>query len=295
MKKVFNIGGVSYNSIIHLDEFPEPVPTTIHHCKFKEAVANTGAGKAVSLCKLDFDVTFHSLIGRDSYGEEIINYLDQPQLNFIYDIDPQGTERHLNIMNQKGERISIFMNPMSDTPDIDYDKFSDELNSSDIVVVNISNYCRNILPLCNEVGVEVWTDLHDYDGTSGYHQDFINASDYIFLSSDNLKDYKPFMESMILQGKKIVVCTHGKDGASVITPDGWMDIPIIDKYVMKDTNGAGDAFFSGFVYGHSKEYSIRKCMQLATISAGLCIQSDEIANHDLSAKRIDQEYQKYFS
>ncbi len=295
MKKIFNTGGASFNSIIHLDEFPQPIPTTIHDCKFKEAVGNTGVGKAVTLSKLGFDVTFHAMIGQDLYAEKIKLFLDQPNLNFIYDIDPKGTERHLNLMNHKGERISIFMNSISNDPAIDYKIFEGYLKSSDYVVVNISNYCRNILPICKAKRISIWTDLHDYDGNSIYHQDFIEASDYIFLSSDNLKNYKPFMQKMINVGKKLVVCTHGKEGASALTKQGWIETPAINDFKIKDTNGAGDAFFSGFMYGFSINYSLEKCMQYGTIAGGLCIQSENIANDNLSEKIIENEYLKYYS
>ncbi len=294
MKKIFNIGGASYNSIIHLDEFPEPIPKTIHHCEFKETVGNTGAGKAITLSKLGFYVAFHSMIGIDVYGKKIMEYLDRPNLNFIKDFDPTGTERHLNLMNKKGERISIFMNPMSDNPEIDYTIFDEHIKSSDFVVVNISNYCRNVLPICKANRVEVWTDLHDYDGKNNYHQDFIDTSDYIFLSSDNLKNYKTFMEEMIQQGKKLVVCTHGKAGASALTQEGWVEVEAVTDYKIKDTNGAGDAFFSGFLYGFSKEYSVEKCMQLGSIAGGLCVQSELIASEELSEEFLEEEFLKYY-
>ena len=120
MMNIFIIGGASYNSVITLDEFPKAIPQTIHNCHFNETIGNTGAGKALTLSRLGFNTTFHSLIGKDSFGEKVTSFLQEPNLNFISDIDPKGTERHLNIMNSRGERISIFMNPSSDTPTINY-------------------------------------------------------------------------------------------------------------------------------------------------------------------------------
>jgi len=296
MKTIFIAGGVSYNSIINLDEFPKPEPKTIHHCKFKETVGNTGAGKAVTLSKLGFNVTFHSVISNDSYGKNITKYLNQPRLNFIPDIDDNGTERHLNIMNKKGERISIFMNPASDNPIIDYSKFHDYIKSADYVVINISNYCRNLLDICKEYDIPIWTDLHDYDIGNPYHQDFVEAADYIFLSSDNLKGYRGFMQEQIRAGKKLVVCTHAKKGATALTENGeWIETPIINSYKMKDANGAGDAFFSGFLYGFSKNYATEKNMQMATISAGLCIGSEHIASEQLTSIFLEKEYNKYYN
>lgn len=295
MKKVFITGGASYNSIITLDEFPQAIPQTIHNCCFDEIIGNTGAGKALTLSKLGFNTTFHSLIGKDIFGDKVRTHLKEPNLHFISDIDPNGTERHLNIMNSRGERISIFINPSSDEPNIDYEKFEDYLIHSDYVVINISNYSRNILPICKRLNKEIWIDLHDYDGKNNYHQDFIDAADYIFLSSDNLPDYKSFMEEQIECGKKLVVCTHGKGGATAYTKERkWIEIPIINNYVIKNTNGAGDSFFSGFLYGFSKGYVVEKCMQFGSITAGLCIEDELITSKYLSDVLIEKEYQIYY-
>ncbi len=295
MKNIFISGNASYNSVITLDEFPAPEPKTIHHCHFKETLGNTGAGKAKTLSQLGFCTTFHSLIGEDAYGEKVTKALEHSNLTFMYDIDPKGTERHVNIMNNKGERISIFINPSTDEPAINYSKFEQPIAKADFVVLNISNYSRNIIPVCQKLKKEIWTDLHDYNLGNTYHQDFINAADYVFLSSDNLKDYHSFMENQINLGKKLVVCTHGKKGATALTPNGeWIEVPIIEDYKMKNTNGAGDAFFSGFIYGFSKEYSILKCMQMGTVVAGLCITSETITAENLSKNLLESEFLKHF-
>ena len=295
MKTIFIIGGASYNSVITLDEFPKAIPQTIHNCHFDETIGNTGAGKALTLSKLGFNTTFHSLIGNDVFGEKVQSYLQKPNLNFISDIDPNGTERHLNIMNRRGERISIFMNASSDTPKINYSKFEKQLKASDFVLINIANYCRNIIPICKELNKIIWTDLHDYDGKNEYHQDFINAANYIFLSSDNLSDYKPFMKQQITKGKELVVCTHAKGGATAYTKEKqWIEIPIIDSYKMINANGAGDSFFSGFLYGFSKGFNTEKCLRFATITAGLCIESPMITSNILSETLIENEYLKHY-
>jgi sugar/nucleoside kinase (ribokinase family) len=257
MKKVFICGGASYNSVITLDEFPEPVSQTIHQCPFNETIGNTGADKVLNLCKLDFDITFHTVIGQDTFGEKVLSYLNHPNINVITDIEPNGTERHVNIMNSKGERISIFINPNSENININYSKFEKYIATSDFTVINISDYCRHIIPVCKKLKKEIWTDLHDYDGKNRYHQDFIEASDYIFMSSEKYKDYKTFMKKQIEAGKKLVVCTHGENGATALCQkEGWIDVKAINSFKIVNTNGAGDAFFSGFLYGYSKGFDI---------------------------------------
>lgn len=153
-------------------------------------------------------------------------------------------------MDNRGERISIFINPSSDDPVIDYIKFEKELKKSAFKIINIANYCRNILPVCKKLDKEIWTDLHDYDGKSDYHHDFIDAADYIFLSSDNLPEFKPFMQKQIENNKKLIVYTHGKKGATAYTSERkWIEVPIVKSYKLNNSNGAGDSFFSGFLYG----------------------------------------------
>jgi sugar/nucleoside kinase (ribokinase family) len=244
MKKILVLGGASYDAIVHLDSFPIPTPQTIHQCQFHEAVGSTGVGKAANLCKLGFDVDLQILTGNDHQGVIIREYVSKLPLNLLNDTDPNGTERHVNLMNALGQRISIFLTSTSSNPPIQYEKYLPNIQAADLVVLNIVDYCRKFIPLLQEHKKEIWTDLHDYDGLNLYHQDFIEAANYIFMSSDNLPDYQDCMLKLIESGKKLLVCTHGSQGASLLTPDKhWIHTPVMDGFERVDTNGAGDAFF----------------------------------------------------
>jgi sugar/nucleoside kinase (ribokinase family) len=296
MKSIFIVGGVSYNSVVTLNAFPEPKPQTIHNCNFNETIGNTGAGKALALSKLGFKTYLHALLGKDIFGEKVISDLKEPNLNFTYSLDPNGTERHLNILNSKGERISIFINPSSDEVIIDYDTFRAQISSSDFVVINISNYCRNFIPICKEFNKEIWTDLHDYDGCNTYHQEFIDVADFIFFSDVNFKNYKAFMKKMIKQGKKIVVCTHGSKGATAYTSNKeWIFEPAILDFELVNSNGAGDNFFSGFLYAYSEGRTIQECMKFGAIAGALCINSDELVSENLNKDILETIYLEYYN
>ncbi len=115
------------------------------------------------------------------------------------------------------------------------------------------------------------------------------------MGSDSMPDYLPFMEALIRRGKKLVVCTHGKEGSSALTSQGeWIETPIINAYAKLDTNGAGDAFFSGFLYGYSQGYALEVCLRIATVVAGLCVTSSELALPSLSAGLVEAEYARHF-
>jgi sugar/nucleoside kinase (ribokinase family) len=171
----------------------------------------------------------------------------------------------------------------------------EEIKTCDAVILNIIGYTKLLLPLLKKYKKPVWTDLHDYDVGNPYHEDYIEIADYIFVSSDNMPDYRPVMEQWVARGKELVVCTHGKGGSTALTKDGqWIETPIIQDYPYKDANGAGDSFFSGFMYGIFQSKPVEECMKLGTIAAGLCITSSELAYEGLSEELLKNEFVKYF-
>lgn len=285
------IGGVSFNTMVYLDTFPQPLPQTIVSRGFHETIGSTGAGKALNLRRLGFDVTLQGVIGDDALGRRLIGELTAAGIEFLYDIDPRGTQRHLNLMDRAGQRMSIFLEPGSFEPAIDADRIVRRVDSSDYVLLNISNYCRTLIPLIRPHGKPIWCDLHDYDGHDPYYDDFIAAADVVLLSSNRLPGYRAFLERMIAQGKQLAICTHGSQGATALTGTGeWIETPAIPGYTLIDSNGAGDSFLAGFMYGRARGYTARQSLQLGALAGGLCITSTELAFPELSPALLEHEY-----
>ncbi|WP_079508913.1 carbohydrate kinase family protein [Mesobacillus jeotgali] len=295
MKKVLVIGGTTFDTVIHLEKLPNPEPQTIHYAAFTETLGSTGAGKALNLSKLKVPTTLHSIIGNDEYGAKIRKKLDENEVDFVYDHDPKGTERHVNLMSEEGERISIFLTQSSADLHLNLHRLEQLIKDADLVVLNIIAYTKQLIPLIKKYNKPVWTDLHDYNPGNPYHDEFIDIADYIFVSSDNMPDYKGTMEKWIAMGKELVVCTHGKKGSTALKKNQkWIETPIIGQYQYKDANGAGDSFFSGFLFGYLKGKSTEESLKLGTICAGLCITSDELAYEELNPHLVEMEYRKYF-
>jgi acarbose 7IV-phosphotransferase len=294
MQKVFVIGGTTFDHIVYLPELPGNQPQTIHNAPFRETTGSTGSGKALNLTKLNVPNTLYSVLGNDVYGNSIIHHLQQNGVDFFYDIDPKGTERHINIMDAEGRRISMFITQSSEILHFSKAKIEVAIQQSGIIVLNIIGYCRQLIPLLANCNKPVWTDLHDYDGSNAYHTDFIDVSQYIHLSSDNLPDYLPVMERLIAAGKELVICTHGREGATLLMKDGTsIEQPALVSYPLTDANGAGDSFFSGFLYGWLNDQTPVRCMQMGAVCAGLCIGDQELASRLLSPAYLEAEMQRH--
>ncbi len=289
MSKIFIIGGTTFDHIISLESFPEPVPQTIHKAMFNEATGSTGSGKALCLTKLGVPNVLYSVLGNDEYGNRIIRHLESENVKLIFDFDPKGTERHVNIMNSEGERISIFITQSSEKPQISFEKVEQSVRDADIIVLNIISYCKEIIPLLPIKQKPIWTDLHDYTEGNEYHEPFIEASDYIFLSSDNLTDYKLTMTRLMGRGKELVVCTHGKKGATALTKNGdWIEEPALKGYILTDSNGAGDCFFSGFLYAYCLGKTVKDCMRFGAICGAESITSNQLVPSHLSSRYVNE-------
>lgn len=295
MKQIFVIGAATFNTLIYVAQFPDPRPHTVFSKGLHETVGGTGAGKALNLNRLGFQVTFHSMVGDDAAGQAVRRYLDEAGLQSIHDLDPAGTERHVNLMDDEGRRISIYVVYGTFAPAVNWSPIEAAIVSSDLVALNISNYCRGAIPLARQYGKPIWCDIHDYDGENNYHTEFIEAADVLFMSSDSMPRYRDFMQAQIDAGKSLVICTHGKDGATALANAGeWITVPALTSYGKKDTNGAGDSFFAGFLYAHTQGYAVEKCLQMGTIVGGLCITASELVYPDLSVALLESEYQRHY-
>lgn len=287
------LGGCSYNSMIYLDEFPQETET--HHARdFQETVGSTGTGKTLNLGRLGLNVTFHAMIGQDRYGEVIKETFATEPATFLYDVDPNGTERHVNLMNADGERISIFVVEATPEPDIDYSRLTDLVKSNEVLLINPVDYTRPLLSVAERHKTSIWCDIHAYDGDDPHYEAFIEAADYLFMSEEGIDDARGFMHEQVEAGANLVVCTQGAEGSVALTSDGtWIEMAA-EPFEMVDTNGAGDAYVSGFLYGHSQGEDIETCMQLGTIAGGLAVGSYELAHPNLSIDRLTAEYENRY-
>lgn len=293
MQKVLILGGSTYDLVIHLNELPGAIPQTIHKAPFIEGCGSTGTGKAVPLTYLGIPNTLYTAFGNDWYGKQVENFLADKKVNLVSITDPSGTQRHVNIMDKDGRRISMFITQSSDELPHDEALIKRLLEECDLVVLNIIPYCRQLIPLVKASGKPVWTDLHDYDGLNAYHEPFLQVSQFVQLSSDNLPGYLPVMENMIASGRQMVVCTHGRVGATLMASDGTrVDVPAIEGMEIIDSNGAGDSFFAGLLYGYLKNADWKTCLQYATIAGAWAVTDSELACRNLSPSFIENELTK---
>lgn len=276
--KTLSLGGIAWNTMVYLESFPDPHPQTVFARGSHTTVGSSGAGKALNFASLGCDATLWGLLGDDEPGQQVRSFLADRGVALVSAADPRGTMRHVNLMDDAGGRISIFAHLGSNEFSVDVDVLRPTARAADVVSVTIMDYCRQLLPMLRGIGKPIWIDIHDYDGANPYHDEFIEAADFLFMSSQLHADWRTFLEERVGAGATVAVATHGARGASGITAtDGWVDVPAIPVDEIVDTNGAGDAFFAGFATEWSRGADLESALQGGARHAARAIQSPDLA------------------
>lgn len=274
---------MSWNLLIHTEELPRPEPHTLFAQWHHETLGGTSAGKALNLRRLGVDVALATLVGDDDHGERILRRLRAAGVDVIAGRSGNGSERHTNIMDAAGRRVSIYLTLPVAGPDADLPKDRQEaaLAAAEVVVVDLADHSRRFLDLARANGQPIWCDLHDYDGLSDFHTEFRDAADVLFVSAERLPDPEQFLYEQIAAGKQLVVCTRGANGAVALNTGGELtEVSAQDVPDVVDTNGAGDAFFAGFLAAHLDGRSPRQCLEQATEVAASCLRSPDLVATD---------------
>ncbi|MEU4428588.1 PfkB family carbohydrate kinase [Actinoplanes sp. NPDC024001] len=285
MQPVLIAGPVSWNLLVHVGELPPAQPHTVFADWHHEAIGGTSAGKALNLARLGVPVTLATVLGDDEAGRRIISGLAGAGIELLTAASSNGTERHTNLMDAHGRRLSIYLTlPVAAGPVAVPDE---TMAAAAVVVADLADHSRPVLRAARAAGKEIWCDLHDYDGRSEFHREFVEAADCVFLSSERLPDPGAFLRDRIAAGARLAVCTSGADGAIALQRGGEL-VRVAAEPVAEviDTNGAGDAFFAGFLAAHLRGEELPECLRQAARAGAAAVRSRELAAADLSPELV---------
>jgi len=279
--EVLVAGPASWNEIVHLDALPDAVPHTVFANRSYRTVGGTSAGKALNLAALGRRVLLRTVLGDDDAGRSVRDALAVPGLELADAPSSDGaTERHLNLMGAGSERLSVYLHAPSDVPTTDpgWDRTLAVLEEARAVVVDLAPHAEPLLGEAARRGVAVWADVHDWDGRSAFHRPWVDGATYLFLSSERLSGYRELMTERVAAGARLVVCTHGADGATALDATGrWHEVDAVPVERVVDTNGAGDGFVAGFLDAHLDGADVREALAAAARHAARVVTSEALA------------------
>ncbi len=298
---VLVLGGAGVDTIVHVPELPLPYADSyMIRPGIETRAGQSGDFVALGLHALGLRTHHLDMIGDDHEGDLVRALHRDRGIPLTEAPQSRGTKRAVNLVGPDGRRLSLY----DASRGHDSDRFDEStvrrlVAASRHAHVVITQPCAFTLPVLREAGVTVSTDLHDWDGIDTYHEAFALQADIVFLSTTALTDPERTMRDIAGRGRaRIVVATAGADGSYLLYDDELTHTAAVTPPApVVDSNGAGDAFASGFVLGLLNGEDPRRCALHGTVAGAYACtvpssRTDAIGRDELLARVAEVETER---
>ncbi|GAA3191799.1 adenosine kinase [Dactylosporangium siamense] len=254
MIDVLVLGGAGVDTVVSVPALPLPPADSHLVPAILTRAGQTGDGVALGLHALGLRTSHLDVLGDDPEGQLVRDLHERHGVPFTVVPTPAGTKRAVNLVDPLGRRSSLYDGSRQDESALFPEPLLRDLaGRARHVHVSITHPCQHALDVLAGLPVTVSTDLHDWDGVNAYHEQFARGADVVFMSAAALPDVPATLRRVLAMGRpRVAVATAGAEGAYLLTRDAPDVLPVPVAALPApavDSNGAGDAFVSGFLFG----------------------------------------------
>ena len=91
-----------------------------------------------------------------------------------------------------------------------------------------------------------------------------------------------------------VVITRGKEGSTIYSRDGQIDVPVVSVAEAKDPTGCGDAYRAGLLYGLANELDWQTTGRIASLMGAVKIAEYGTQNHRFTIEQFRHRFRDAF-
>ncbi|WP_431889045.1 carbohydrate kinase family protein [Nocardiopsis alba] len=270
---VLVVGGAGVDTIVRVEDLEVPSGDSTGVPPIHDYVAHTGNGVARGCRALGLRTAFLDFLGDDPQGRAIEEAYALDGLDFTSVHSPHGTPRAVNLVDARGRRFSFYDGRHPADLRLPRDVWLPMVERAGHVHMSITGVNRDMYPDLHRSGVPSSTDLHDWDGDNPHHRHYALNSDLVFLSAGALEDRLEEVLHGIVHDERgrarLAVAMDGANGCHLLArgeddvrhfPAARPGRPVVD------TNGAGDAFVSGFLHAHLNGLGVEECVLAGSVS-----------------------------
>ncbi|MGW8990808.1 PfkB family carbohydrate kinase [Streptomyces zhihengii] len=287
---VLVLGGAGVDTIVYVPRLPLPYADSyMIGSGIETRAGQTGDFVALGLSALGLRTHHLDMVGDDGPGDLVREFHRQHGIGLTALPLQAGTKRAVNLVGPDGRRLSLYDSTRADADGrVPEATVRGLAGASRHVHVSITQPWASALPLLRESGATVSTDLHNWDGTDGYHEAFAFDADIVFLSATALADPEATMRRIAEHGRaRAVVATAGAEGARLLADGELTHVPAVaPPGPVVDSNGAGDAFAAAFLFGLLSGEPLSVCARFGAVAGAFactvpatraeCIGRDEL-------------------
>jgi ribokinase len=242
-----------------------------------EQVGGPAVRALMTVAKLGFDATLISAIGDDDAGRAILRELDAANVNtseVLISRHSRTRRNHAWLSKKTGSRTIVY-----DSNGPDLGGLSPEARESVQTASALHLDGREPTAaleaalIAKRLGVPVTLDV---GSPKRDLEALIAAASHVIIPRQTLNDLTgrrhvtSGAEKLLTYGElQCVVVTEGKDGSTGFAKGaGSWRVPAHPINVV-DSNGAGDVYAGGFIWGMLRGFRIERCMRLAAVCAAI--------------------------
>lgn len=307
MRTVLSIGSASVD--IKAFSYQEDVQNAYREGTIDLVPGGVARGMAINLRQLGFTTAICSVVGQDIFGEYIRKNLETAQVRTeLLRTSTNGTTALFSVMGAQGASSScIYSNAILSQIAVDADFLQkvEELRIDTFVIdSNLSLETLEALYALKAAGKTFgkhplfvfqnatspdiarktlpWAPLIDLFGANEFE-----AAAILEEAPGSLLPTEETASRFRALGYRSFIITFGDRGVLVgIGDKTWIEKPYIPSSVV-DTVGAGDAFASGFLYGHLRGKSEKACIRYGLACARETIATRETVCGILTAEFLE--------
>jgi ribokinase len=284
-KKIVVIGSTVTDLVARSNRLPIPGQTILGE-KFFMTPGGKGANQAVAAARLGGDVVFISKVGKDSFGDFVLNYIQKDKVDVSHVI--RDNENHsgvsLIVLLDRGEN-AILMTPGSNMKleTNELKGLEKILKIAAVLLVQLEipiKVVSHALKMAKKHGLITILDpapARALSDTILVNSDIItpNEHELEYLAkwgTDYIEDINMASSNLLDRGVKNVICTK-KEGAYLTRKADDSNTEFFPgiKVDAVDSTGAGDAFAGALAYYLCKGDSLENSIRFANIAAGISV------------------------
>lgn len=257
-----------------------------------------GRNIAENLARLGIHVKMISAVGKDTFGEIILNELSELEIDIsgVKICEGFSTSTYLAVSDETGDmEIAISHMDIVDEITIDYINQRGYIIQNAEVVVLDANLTKDVIEyILQRYGdKKIFVDTVSTAKASKFHKYldriyFIKPNIYearLLVGSDEDLDEEELVKRLASAGVKKAIISLGEKGSV-----GCFDKEIINmktpKAIPVNTTGAGDAFMAGIVYSEMKSMSFVEAIKFATMCSAHNVEQIDTVSKALNEKLI---------